>query len=106
VSEGYSTQYVKVGARLVSFTGRELVRVRGAANERTEEQRGQDFTLYETPDEGRKLYVQEWRIKANTERKTLETAAEIERTGVLYSEEEANQKHPEVLEELSKLARD
>ncbi len=105
MSDGYSIQHVKVGAELVSFTGRELSRVPSAVNERTEEHRGQDFTLYETPTEGRKLYVQEWRIKGNVERKTLETAAEVERTGALYSEEEAKEKHPKVLEELLRLAR-
>ncbi len=106
MSEEYNTQHVRVGAQLVSFTGRELSSIPGAVDEQSEEQQGQDFTLYETPTEGRKLHVQEWRIKGNVERKTLETAAAIERTGALYSEEEAEQKHPKVLEELLRLALD
>lgn len=105
MSEGYSTLHVKVGAELVSFTGKELIRAPGALSERAEDQRGQDFTLYETPDEGRKLHVQEWRIRGSIERRPGESAAEIERTGTLYSEEEAKQKFPQVFEELLKRAR-
>jgi hypothetical protein len=105
VSEEYGTLRVRVGEEIVEFVGRELIHAPGERNERTNEPHGQDFTLYETPDEGRQLHVQEWRIKGNTERKTLETAAEIERIGALYSEEDAKKTYPKVLEELLRLAK-
>jgi hypothetical protein len=105
MSQGYSTLNVKVGAEFVSFTGKELIHVPGAVSESVEEQRGQDFALYETPHEGRKLHVQDWRIKGSIERRPGESAAEIERTGTLYSEEEARQKYPVIFEELLRRSR-
>ncbi len=104
VSEEYGTLRVRVGEEIVEIVGRELIHVSGERNERTNEPQGQDFTLYETPDEGRQLHIQEWRIKGNAERTALETAAEIERIGALYSEEDAKKTYPKVLEELLRLA--
>ena len=107
MNEGYSLQRVQVGTKWTSFTGRKLSHIHGEVSIGAQDQRGQDFTLYETPHEGRKVYVQEWQIKGSLQRGRGERAARFERIeGALYSEEEARQKHPEALEELLKRVHD
>ena len=108
MSEGYNTQPVQVGTEWTSFTGRKLSQIHGEVSVTAEDQRGHDFTLYETPHEGRKLHVQEWQIKGTIQKRdSEERAARFERIeGALYSEEEARQKYPEAFEKLLKRAHD
>jgi len=114
VSDCYSTQHVQVRPRApghapawVSFTGRVVSHIPGKVREDAEEQSGQDFTLYKTPDEGLKLHVQEWTIQRRVHRRIGETRAEYYLLGgTLYSEAEAKQRHPKIFEALVELARD
>ena len=107
MSEGYDTQRIQIGTEWTSFTGRKLSQIHGEVSIGAQDQRGRDFTLYETPHEGRKVYVQEWQIKGSLQRGLGERAAKFERiAGALYSEEEARQKHPEAVEELLKRVHD
>ena len=109
MSEGYNIQRVQVGTTdWTSFTGRKLSQINGEVSIAAEDQRGRDFTLYETPQEGRKLHVQEWQIEGNIQKRdSRERAAKFERIeGALYSEEEARQKYPEAFEELLNRAHD
>ena len=114
VSDCYGTQHVQVRPRAaghapawVSFTGRVASHIPGELREGAEEQSGQDFTLYKTPDEGLKLHVQEWTIQRRVHRRMGERPAECYLLGgALYSEAEAKQRHPEIFEALVELARD
>jgi hypothetical protein len=114
VSDCYSAQHVQVRPRAaghapawVSFTGRVVSHIPGKVREDAEEQSGQDFTLYKTPDEGLKLHVQEWTIQRRVHRRIGERPAELYLLGgALYSEAEAKQTYPEIFEALVELARD
>jgi hypothetical protein len=59
-----------------------------------------DFILYQTPDEGYKLYVEEYRIgETIRDKPSGESAAEVNMIrGVLLTEEQVRMKYPEVLE--------
>jgi hypothetical protein len=104
VSEGYKPLLVRVGAELVSFTGREIISLPQMVSDRAENQSGQDYTLYETPHEGYKLHIREWHIKGSILRRPGESAAKIERTSTLYSEQEAKQNYPVLYKELVRRA--
>jgi hypothetical protein len=106
-SEGYRIEFVQVGhhtsiedtAELARFTGRKLSHIPGDIRQ----PRGMDFTLYETPDEGRKLYVKEWVMEGGTQRRAGERTTTYNQIGgALYSEEEAREKYSQIFEELLK----
>ncbi len=60
-----------------------------------------DFTLYETPHEGHKLYaIEAWTEAQDDVRMPGQRVAEVESTRVLYSEEEARQRYPGLLDRL------
>ncbi len=59
------------------------------------------FTLYDTPSEGYMLYAVEASNEAQDDvRRPGQRAAEVESTRVLYSEEEARQRYPGLLDRL------
>jgi hypothetical protein len=65
------------------------------------------FTLYETPDEGYKLYAVESTIEAaDVVRRPEQRAAGGATNRALYSEEEARRKYPELFDRLLKIAED
>ena len=104
----WSTQRVQIGSpplEYITFTGEELSQGTEIVSQSEEEQRGADYILYRTPREGYKLYLREWLIEGMTEgslqRRPGERSAEIKVIRrVLYSEEEAKRKHPEIFKAL------
>jgi hypothetical protein len=104
MNEGYRTYRVQVGAERVNFAGRRLSHIPADPTQ----QKGVDFTLYDTPDEGRKLYVQEWVKDQGTDVRTPgERAGHYDWIGgALLTEEEAKEKHSQIFDKLLEQAQD
>lgn len=115
MSANYSELTLGVDARgryvRVTFRGRQIAQLQAQLQaRRTEDAVGmkdQVFTLYETPEEGCKLYVVESLTDAtNDVRKPGHRAAEVVTTRTLFSEEAASKDYPDFLEELLKQAKE
>ncbi len=105
MTEGYSQQRVQVGpAEWATFAGREVERVLGDINHLS----GYDLTVYETPDEGLKLHVKEWRAQRATDIKPPREGATQHSWagGGLFNEEEAARQYPGLLQGLLKRKQD
>lgn len=82
----------------VSFRGTELKSMVPAILEYTEEfDRTRHYTLYETPDEGLKIYELETVRQGSMERQPGQRAAEVrEVAGRLFTQDELRQERPEI----------
>ena len=99
MTEGYEAKQVQVGLdKYVTFFGKQVAYIPGAPNR----QSGVDASLYATPEEGLKLYVKEWVAnKATDTRGPREEAKRFRWVGGgLFSEKEAHQRYPALLEVL------
>ena len=91
----------------VTFRGRQIAQLRRRRTEDAVGMKDQVFTLYETPEEGYKLYVVESVTDAtNYVGKPGHRAAEVVTTRTLFSEEAARKDYPDILEELLKQAKE
>jgi hypothetical protein len=89
------------------FVGKEVGRIPGILDQSEKETRHGFFTLYETPDEGYRLYAVESTIEASDDvRREGRRAVGGATSRALYSEEEARRKYPELFDRLLNTAED
>ncbi len=89
------------GTEYVSFRGTELKRVPAILEYRDDFDRTRHYTLYETPDEGLKVYELETVREGSMERQPGQRAAELrEVAGRLFTAEELRKERPEIAHHL------
>lgn len=85
----------------VSFRGTELKRIPAILEYREDFDWTRHYTLYETPDEGLKVYELETVREGSMERQPGQRAAEVrEVSGRLFTEDELRQERPEIARHL------
>jgi len=84
----------------VEFIGRQVGHTLPESSVGEDEMRVKNYTLYETPNEGYKLYVVDSVSTLDTVRQPGQGAAEGETRRTLYSEEEGKQKYPGVFDRI------
>lgn len=109
---GGANEYAEIGVRVgelgyaarmeyVSFRGAELSRVPVVMESRPDFERIRHYTLYETPDEGSKVYELETVREGSMERQLGQPPAEVrEVSGRLFTEEELRRERPEIAQHL------
>jgi hypothetical protein len=99
MTEDYTEQSVQVGLdEHVTFVGKQVAYIPADPTNLS----GVDTTLYETPEDGLKLHIREWETSRATDARPLggEATRFSWTGGGLFSEEEARQRYPYVLEGL------
>src|SRR5215203_7099941 len=107
MDEGYEEQHLWVDPSpeysndWAVFTGKKVSDISRRVSQSGKEMRDEFFTLYETPHEGYKLYVEVSATDApNDVRQLGHRAAGGSTTRVLFSEKDGKQKYPEVFDKL------
>jgi len=111
MDEGYEEQHLWVDPSpeysndWAVFTGKKVSDISRRVSQSGKEMRDEFFTLYETPHEGYKLYVEVSATYApNDVRQLGHRAAGGSTTRVLFSEKDGKQKYPEVFDKLLEIA--